>query len=703
MDRQSLRRGARSLRDETALFLEVLVVSSFAVGQPILDVFGKSPETFVFAGAGPFTIAAFAVLVMLIPALAMWGLSAVFVIAGRAIRLRAHSALLWGLCCVLGIQVVKKLTPLLDLPLAMAGAALGTALAWVLLGPWAVRRWLAHAWPAPVAFLLIFLLVSPVSKLVRPTSASSAAVGPGGKPVPVVMVIFDQLPLLTLLDAEGNISRRRFPNFRALADDATWYRNYTVTESFTTYSVPAILSGTLVKDRSKRPVARDYPNTLFTLLGRSHRMEVFESITALCPSDLCTRRTEKAGGLAALLSEAVGIWADLSLPGKVTRDVTAQFEETIQIGADAEMTEGSRRGEDKRRPGPVRFAQFLRTLGPHSRPTLYFMHSGPPHYPWRLYPSCVEYKRTGETDWFALQSDASPARWLDQSWTVRVTRLRHVLQVMCVDNLLGDLVDRLKALGMYDDALVVITSDHGHSLAPGRPRAAMADENLHEILWVPLLVKAPGQRDGAVVDADVTAPDLLPTIAEHLGIRVPWRTDGSSALHSNAAQARTKTVIRYQDGTRVPWPTAPISITIDEAWRRLRAEAFQSNRDSSHRSLYELGPAGEFIGESVDSFPRANRPGGSARLEGALPFDSVDLERGPIPGLITGTVPAGTPGDAIIAALNGRIAGHSPIFRAGRGPLRFLCLLPDWLFRSGENNFDLFLMRRGVLHPLAIH
>ncbi|HEX2267809.1 MAG TPA: sulfatase-like hydrolase/transferase, partial [Actinomycetota bacterium] len=316
-------------------------------------------------------------------------------------------------------------------------------------------------------------------------------------------------------------------------------------------------------------------------------------------------------------------------------------------------------------------------------------------------PSGAVYERPHETDRIALRRDVTPHRWFDQRWPVRVTRLRHVLQVMYVDRLLGDLIDRLKAVDMYDHALIVITSDHGHSVAPGRPRGVIVEENLHEFLWVPLLIKAPGQKDGVVVDANVTAPDLLPTLAEHLGTRVPWVMDGSSALDPNAARGPTKTVTRYDDIPRLRLPTGPISIRIDEAWRRFRAEWFRATDRLG--GPYGLGPAGGSIGESIDSFPRADRPAAFARLDGELRFDRVDSERGSIPGLLSGTLDAGTVRGAIVASLNGRIAGYSPLFRlGGGGPLRFMFLLPERLFRSGGNDLDLFLMRDGVLHPLAI-
>jgi hypothetical protein len=41
----------------------LLAVSALAIAQPVLDVFGRSPETFVFAGTGPWTIVAWPVFV----------------------------------------------------------------------------------------------------------------------------------------------------------------------------------------------------------------------------------------------------------------------------------------------------------------------------------------------------------------------------------------------------------------------------------------------------------------------------------------------------------------------------------------------------------------------------------------------------------------------------------------------------------------
>ena len=57
---------------------------------------------------------------------------------------------------------------------------------------------------------------------------------------------------------------------------------------FTRWAVPSILTGRYPKP-SALPSAIDHPDTLFTLLSRTHRMEVSEPVTDLCPPALCPR------------------------------------------------------------------------------------------------------------------------------------------------------------------------------------------------------------------------------------------------------------------------------------------------------------------------------------------------------------------------------------------------------------------------------
>ncbi len=103
---------------------------------------------------------------------------------------------------------------------------------------------------------------------------------------------------------------------------------------------------------------------------------------------------------------------------------------------------------------------------------------------------------------------------------------RHLLQVGYADRLLGDLLERLRDTGMYDRSLVVVTADHGMSFREGESGRVASQANLEDIAFVPLFVKQPGQERGEVVDHHVETIDVLPTIAEVLGFRIPW---GSTA------------------------------------------------------------------------------------------------------------------------------------------------------------------------------
>ena len=100
---------------------------------------------------------------------------------------------------------------------------------------------------------------------------------------PVVMVVFDELPLTSLLDGRGRIDPVRYPNFAALARDSTWYANATTVSDSTKLAIPSILDGRL-PTVGMPATHRGHPRNVFTLLhGRGYRLKVQEEATSLCP------------------------------------------------------------------------------------------------------------------------------------------------------------------------------------------------------------------------------------------------------------------------------------------------------------------------------------------------------------------------------------------------------------------------------------
>ena len=140
--------------------------------------------------------------------------------------------------------------------------------------------------PAPLVFALLFVVASPTGDLVRPAEAGAAAGGTGGATPPVVMVLLDELPLVSLLNSQGEVDERVYPNFARLAETSHWYRNATGVGSFTSYAVPSMLSGRW-PEKKLVPSYIQHPDNLFSFLAPDYRIRAFETITQLCDPAVC--------------------------------------------------------------------------------------------------------------------------------------------------------------------------------------------------------------------------------------------------------------------------------------------------------------------------------------------------------------------------------------------------------------------------------
>ena len=110
---------------------------------------------------------------------------------------------------------------------------------------------------------------------------------------------------------------------------------------------------------------------------------------------------------------------------------------------------------------------------------------------------------------------------------------RLLLQIGYVDRELGKLFARMIAQGIFDQSLIVLTADHGISFEVGvKDRRIVNRANIDEVAPVPLFVKAPGQRVGRTDSAYAATIDIVPTMADVLNVRMPYRADGRSAFSS---------------------------------------------------------------------------------------------------------------------------------------------------------------------------
>ena len=95
------------------------------------------------------------------------------------------------------------------------------------------------------------------------------------------------------------------------------------------------------------------------------------------------------------------------------------------------------------------------------------------------------------------------------------------------DAALEDLLQWLKRRGLYDRALIIVTSDHGEAFGE-HSQAGHGLGTYQDQVDVPLVIKYPHQSEGRVVRGLVSHVDILPTVLDTLGIPAPPEIQGIS-------------------------------------------------------------------------------------------------------------------------------------------------------------------------------
>ncbi len=118
--------------------------------------------------------------------------------------------------------------------------------------------------------------------------------------------------------------------------------------------------------------------------------------------------------------------------------------------------------------------------------------------------------------------------WEASAADIAQIRALYKAEVVEADRLIGELLAELERLGILDDTLVILTSDHGESLGEPHgepPRQRLLWEHNHMVhtnLWIPLVLRLPRAIPaGARSDALVEIVDLFPTVCDLLGLELP--------------------------------------------------------------------------------------------------------------------------------------------------------------------------------------
>jgi choline-sulfatase len=170
-------------------------------------------------------------------------------------------------------------------------------------------------------------------------------------------------------------------------------------------------------------------------------------------------------------------------------------------------------------------------------------------------------------------------------------------EIAYADSALAHWIAFLKQAGAYDNAIIIVTGDHGEGLGEhGEDTHGLFlyDSTLH----VPLLVKmAGGKHRGAVIDAQVRTTDILPTILSATGVAAPAELNGESLaplIERKAEQAdapaSSERALFGETDYPLRWGWAPLRAlrTHDTKWIEApRPELYDLRADSKElKNLY---------------------------------------------------------------------------------------------------------------------
>lgn len=662
--------------------LQLSALAGFAVAQPLYDILSRSAEFFVAHRADRLDI------VLLVAWLSAAVPLAAFALVWMADRLHRRLGAV-VMAVLVGVFVSVTVMPAVADVRGVGAAevivvsALHGVIAVLLYVTFAgARQFMSLLAAAALVFPLWFLVSPGMRPLMRSPRVVDAGVDFPGD-TPVVFVIFDQLPLTSLLDANGAIDRRAFPGFSALASDSIWYRNATTVADFTGWAVPAILTGNYPR-ADGLPIASTYPRNLFTAFGKRYRLHALEPITHLCPDALCPNVGEpRAQRQRSMLADLTIVFARIVLPDEWTVELPRLSENWRDFARTDDLQERWVAARDQDRTEPMR--RFIASIrGSDAQPALYFAHVLLPHEP---YVYLADQRRfSNESGLIGLDARG---RWPVDPYYATQTYRQHLEQVGCADALVAALVDRLKTEGLYDRALVVITSDHGVAFRPGRPMKGFMAETTADVVPVPLIIKPPNHHGIEVSERNVQSIDVLPTITTMLNATLPFRTEGVPA-RSDVTPAAEKRVF-YAGATKTErLPASMWDAVLDSA--RRKAAIFGS---SSHDNLWlpADAPFQELLGRRVDDLEVAGKSTLNIELPSAWMFADVHLTGPMIPSRVRGLIhgPAANSPVYLAIAVNGVLSAVTKsLGGASTGAGMWAALVPPARFKDGLNPIEIF-------------
>lgn len=522
----------------------IWVLWSIAVVQPIFAMVSNGTTFLVAHGIKGWSLIYTSFALSLFIPLLVWSISSVFGLGstyGKRLIIQSFAVVMLA---VIFLPVLNQLDSSMALTLSFIAAVLIMFLIMKFQLDKIIATW---GMILAVFYLTHFLLFSPAKQLLPSFNdrLNLTQEVESTKNTPLFVIVLDELPVISLLKNNGEINETRFPAIHKFVNQSTWYPNAKSISSATNLALPAILSGIHPKDfYGKTGTYKQFEQNLFTLMSNSHEMNVFESVTSLCPSFLC--KQDNAYSYRVLLEDTVIIFLHRILPIDLKNKLPSITDRWIGFMQELKQDKAEQAFSKRQQ----KFNSYIESIEKFPENTVHFLHILLPHAPWNLTPDLKLYgfyEPEGTPGQLKKNDPGATVahQWVNDEWATELSWRRHLLQTGAVDTLLNQFFEKVKSLGIFDQSMIIILADHGSSFIPNLSRRFAHEETIAGIAGIPMMIKYPYQTTGEVSLKQANNLDVLPTVLDVFGIDYEGQNISGQSLISD--EFRTKPLNMFQE------------------------------------------------------------------------------------------------------------------------------------------------------------
>jgi len=225
--------------------------------------------------------------------------------------------------------------------------------------------------------------------------------------------------------------------------------------------------------------------------------------------------------------------------------------------------------------------EAVKSLDPSKSNFLYF-HFLPPHHPYRIpgnikktLPDCLTKKThlsNFDPPYLKYKKNSEQYRLIKQMF------ISYLKNYYYGDYLIGEIIRTIKNKNLYENSLIIITSDHGEAFGEHN-KLYHGSTVYQEMIKVPFLIKFPNQKKRKIIKSHHSLIDLLPTLAKLLKIPPDKSWQGSSIFtkHKKSNYIYSRADGKDFNNTIIDYPYKYIFFSGRDELYNIKEDPFEKN------------------------------------------------------------------------------------------------------------------------------